>query len=134
MVKSRLIALIILWRSDFLVSEVGMVKATKKIFEYVDFIRRIVGKKYSLANVTNVTSLVAVAKWAQVIYPRNTKCLVRSIAMAALFRFNVIDARIMVGITKEPPIYMHAWVEVNGVPINDESGVVSRFKVLTVLG
>ena len=51
-------------------------------------------------------------------YPRKALCLQRSAVTTYLLRRRGIPARLVIG-TKVMPLLAHAWVEVNGVVIND---------------
>ena len=51
-------------------------------------------------------------------YPRQALCLQRSAIMTCLMRRRGVPARLVIG-TRVMPLLAHAWVEVNGVVIND---------------
>ena len=51
-------------------------------------------------------------------YPRKALCLQRSAVTTYLLRRQGIPARLVIG-TKVMPLLAHAWVEINGVVIND---------------
>ena len=60
--------------------------------------------------------------------PGETKCLPRSIALLALLRRGGIECELRIGIGKtDPALEAHAWVEINGVPVNETSDVAQRY-------
>ena len=56
---------------------------------------------------------------ACVFYPRRVFCLERSIATTLLLRRHGIIAELVLG-ARMLPFKSHAWVEVDGVPVNDK--------------
>ena len=56
---------------------------------------------------------------ACVLYPHRVLCLQRSAATTVLLRRNGIPADLVVGV-KHIPFRSHAWVEVDGVIVNDK--------------
>lgn len=56
------------------------------------------------------------------LYPRQAPCLPRSAATTCLLRDQGVPAALVVGARKHP-FRAHAWVEVNGVVVNDKRGV-----------
>jgi hypothetical protein len=55
-------------------------------------------------------------------YPRTAACLQRSAAAAWMLRRAGVSAELVIGI-KKLPFKSHAWVEVDGVVVNDHPGV-----------
>ena len=62
-------------------------------------------------------------------YWKEVLCLQRSAATASLLRFRGIPAELVVG-AQVFPFKAHAWVEVNGVVVNDRSYVREMYTVL----
>jgi Transglutaminase-like superfamily len=62
-------------------------------------------------------------------YPVRVLCLQRSIATALLMRRNGIGAELVLG-ARLLPFKSHAWVEVNGVPVNDKPYMREIYEVL----
>jgi Transglutaminase-like superfamily/Coenzyme PQQ synthesis protein D (PqqD) len=63
------------------------------------------------------------------IYPRQALCLQRSAAAACLLRDHGVPARLVVG-TRKHPFRAHAWVEVEGVVVNDKRGMKEYYAEL----
>lgn len=62
-------------------------------------------------------------------------CLVRSLAAAWLLRRRGVAALLCVGVSRiGGGLSAHAWVEVDGAPVNDAPDVRGRFHVLPTLG
>ena len=60
--------------------------------------------------------------------PGGAKCLPRSVALLALLRRAGIACELRIGVGKtEPALEAHAWVEVNGAPVNDTDDVGERY-------
>lgn len=59
----------------------------------------------------------------------DAKCLSASTACAALLRLRGMPARLVIGV-RTPPFEAHAWVEVEGVVVNDDAAVTRTYSVL----
>jgi hypothetical protein len=72
------------------------------------------------------------ARWLPVAIrnaPNDPRCLQRSVALLALLRRAGIESDLRIGIGKtQPNLEAHAWVEVAGVPVNDDSDVGQRYR------
>ena len=66
---------------------------------------------------------------AVALYPRQAPCLQRSAATACLLRDHGVPAALVVG-TRKHPFRAHAWVEVDGVVVNDKRGVKDYYEEL----
>jgi hypothetical protein len=79
----------------------------------------------------SLDSLPRAARWLHVAArycPGGAKCLPRSIAMLALLRQAGIACELRVGVGQTTPaLEAHAWVEVNGVPVNDTGDIGQRY-------
>ena len=66
----------------------------------------------------------------------HTRCLSRSMVLWHLLRRRSTAAEIRLGVSKsaEGKLAAHAWVELNGMPLNDNTGVLMRFAVLPLRG
>jgi len=62
-------------------------------------------------------------------YWRHALCLQRSAALACLLKRHGVDANLVIG-AQQMPFRSHAWVEVNGVVVNDKPYVSEVFAVL----
>jgi hypothetical protein len=62
-------------------------------------------------------------------YWRHAFCLQRSAALACFLKRYGIDANVVIG-AQQMPFRSHAWVEVNGVVMNDKPYVSEVFAVL----
>jgi hypothetical protein len=57
-------------------------------------------------------------------------CLVRSLAVWALLRKRGIVTELRIGVRKrEGAIEAHAWVEREGIPLNEQAGIVSQYQI-----
>lgn len=54
-------------------------------------------------------------------------CLARSLVLAWLLRSRGVDAHVRIGFDSAILQAGHAWVEVNGAPVNDDSSVRDRY-------
>jgi hypothetical protein len=60
--------------------------------------------------------------------PGGASCLVRSLALLALLRRAGVAAELRIGIgNTRPGLEAHAWVEVDGRPVNDAADVATRY-------
>lgn len=60
--------------------------------------------------------------------PGGASCLVRSLALLGLLRRHGIAAQLRVGIGRTAPrLEAHAWVEVDGAPVNDAADIAARY-------
>lgn len=60
-----------------------------------------------------------------------TACLVRSLALRWWMRSAGLDARIRIGARPgEDGVAAHAWVELDGVPVDDHADHIARFRVI----
>jgi len=61
--------------------------------------------------------------------PGGASCLVRSLALVGLMRRRGFAAELRVGVGKTSPrLEAHAWVELDGVPVNDAPDVAARYR------
>jgi hypothetical protein len=60
--------------------------------------------------------------------PGADTCLVRSLALLGVLRRSGIAAELRIGVgTTQPQLEAHAWVEVDGVPVNDAADIAARY-------
>ena len=60
--------------------------------------------------------------------PGADTCLVRSLALLGVLRRHGIAAQLRIGVgDTQPRLAAHAWVEVDGVPVNDSADVAERY-------
>ena len=62
-------------------------------------------------------------------YPKHALCLQRSAATVCLLRSCGVPAQMVIGVQKLP-FKAHAWVEVNGIVVNDKPYVPEIYAVL----
>jgi Transglutaminase-like superfamily len=71
------------------------------------------------------------ARWIRIAAryaPGADTCLVRSLALLAVLRRHGIAAELRLGVAaSRPRLDAHAWVEVNGAPVNDSADVATRY-------
>ena len=59
-------------------------------------------------------------------------CLPRSLVLYYLLRRQGIEAELRIGVQRESDIFAaHAWIELQGVPLNDRADVGDRFAALS---
>lgn len=66
--------------------------------------------------------------YACTLYPRHARCLQRSFATTWMLRRHGITAYMALG-ARKMPFKAHAWVEVNGYPVNERSDVQGIYQV-----
>lgn len=73
----------------------------------------------------------AAARWVPVAgryCPGGGNCLVRSVALYGVLRDAGVAAHVRIGVaTTAPELEAHAWVEVDGTPVNDAADVATRY-------
>jgi hypothetical protein len=104
---------------DQLLKKKGTNVACHTIIKVINNIRKITVKFRIFKCKTSVQTLVMRGKWAQTVYYRQALCLPRSISLMAYLLLNGVNAEMHIGFRMEPPRLFHAWVEVEGEPIND---------------
>jgi hypothetical protein len=66
---------------------------------------------------------------ACVFYPKSVRCLQRSVATCLLLSRHGIAGQIVIGV-RFAPFKSHAWVEVDGIPVNDRPYMRQIYSVL----
>jgi hypothetical protein len=59
-------------------------------------------------------------------FPGRAVCLEQSLALYVLLRRRGVPAELRLGVTPSP-FYAHAWVEVDGAPVNEDAETIARF-------
>lgn len=81
------------------------------------------------------TAMPRAARWIGVAArycPGGASCLVRSLALAGLLRRHGIAAELRLGVARTAPgLEAHAWVELDGRPVNDAPDVAARYAPFT---
>lgn len=67
---------------------------------------------------------------AAAFFPGRAVCLEQSLALYVLLRRRGVPAELRVGV-QVYPFYAHAWVELDGRPVNEDPETVARFRPLT---
>jgi len=71
------------------------------------------------------------ARWIRIAArytPFANTCLVRSLALLGLLRRRGVPAELRVGVGRTgPQLEAHAWVELDGAPVNDAADVAARY-------
>ena len=70
----------------------------------------------------------AAVNYACIWYPKQAQCLQRSFVVTSLLRKHGVPAQMVIGAQKLP-FKAHAWVEVEGRPINERSNVQAIYSV-----
>ncbi len=83
------------------------------------------------ARSTSGAALPAAVRWMDVAArycPGGAGCLVRSVATMGLLRRHGLAAELRIGVgATSPQLDAHAWVELDGMPVNDAADVGARF-------
>jgi len=75
-----------------------------------------------------VDQVCKAVNYACAFYPKRVRCLQRSVVTACLLRAYGVPAQMVFG-AQDIPFKAHAWVEVNGRPVNERTDVQSNFEV-----
>jgi hypothetical protein len=76
-----------------------------------------------------VTAVCRAVDRACTLYPRRALCLQRSAAAVFVLRDHGVAAALVIGARKHP-FRAHAWVEVDGIVVNDKRGVKDYYDEL----
>jgi len=76
-----------------------------------------------------IPSVCSAVERACVYYPVKKACLPRSAVLTCLLRRRGVPARLILA-GRKMPVQAHAWVEVNGTPINEAVTIIKIYKVL----
>jgi transglutaminase-like putative cysteine protease len=69
---------------------------------------------------------------AAAFFPGRAVCLEQSLALFVLLRRRGVPAALRLGV-QAYPFYAHAWVELDGEPVNEDREVVEKFRALPEL-
>lgn len=75
-----------------------------------------------------IDRICAAVNYACVWYPKQALCLQRSFVLTYLLRKNGVPARFVTG-AQRLPFKAHAWVEVDGRPVNERTDVQALYAV-----
>jgi len=102
------------------------------------FTGRSFARVHSLARKSKVRAIAAppgtiervcdAVNYACIWYPSQVLCLQRSFVVTCLLRRSGVPARLVMGAQKLP-FAAHAWVEVDGRPVNEETNVAAVYAV-----
>jgi Transglutaminase-like superfamily len=81
-------------------------------------------------NPQRIAAVCSAVDQAGTYYPKQAQCLQRSAVVTCLLRMKGVDAQLVIGCRKIP-FRGHAWVEVDGIPVNDGLETQSLYEVLT---
>lgn len=112
-------AFVMLGLSNLTLRFLGFAKAVR-------WARRVAGtaeRPGSAAIVPEVCRRVALAA---VFFPGRARCLEQSLALYLLLRRRGVPAELRLGV-QPYPFHAHAWVELNGAPLNELPEIVSEF-------
>lgn len=87
---------------------------------------RAAGTGLTPAEVERAAYHVAVAA---TFFPGRAVCLEQSLALYLLLRRRGVPAALRLGV-QAYPFYAHAWVEVDGAPVNEDPETVDKFRTL----
>jgi len=98
---------------------------------------QLIGARTVIESRRNSLSLQTTARMVRIAAqhgPYRAKCLEQSLVLRWLLLRQGIDARILFGARKEDEqVQAHAWVEVNGVALNEDDGVYRDFSPINDL-
>jgi Transglutaminase-like superfamily len=93
------------------------------------FARRLAGHSTTTESTQMVQPTLHNVVVATVLYPGRSKCLEQAIAAFVLLRRRGIPVDVRFGV-QPYPFFAHAWVELNGVPLNESPEVIARFALM----
>lgn len=73
--------------------------------------------------------LVRACNLSFIAYVRTVKCVQRSAVLASVLRLNGYHADVLVGV-RSLPFFSHAWVEMDGQPMNESFDLLKSLRVL----
>jgi hypothetical protein len=76
-----------------------------------------------------VSRVCAAINHASIWYPKRVLCLQRSFATTYILRKSGVPAQMVFG-ARKVPFKAHAWVEIDGQPVNERSNVFATYAVL----
>jgi hypothetical protein len=91
--------------------------------------RRIAGEKQAEVPDELIDKTLHNVIVATVLYPGRSKCLEQAVASFILLRRRGVPAEVRFGI-QPYPFFAHAWVELNGAPLNESPEVIGRFALM----
>ncbi|MFW6012545.1 MAG: lasso peptide biosynthesis B2 protein [bacterium] len=117
------------------------------IFVWLDILFRFKGFQYTYDSVVRrsagstggevtddeaVDRAVAAVQAATKLYWRSRRdCLPRSLTLYRLLRDLDVPARVCIGVKKYPFFLAHAWVELEGRPLDENPGTISELSLLS---
>ncbi len=114
-------ALMLLLSVDFKLKTMGFRKLHSSVKNYPVSARK--------PNTDTVARMREAVDKACVWYPKQALCLQRSAVLTVLLRREGIEARMALA-ARRMPLKMHAWVEIDGVVVNDDDKVQNYYKVM----
>jgi hypothetical protein len=102
--------------------------ARKNFSAIRDRVRR-TARRTPSKNPLAATQIAQAVDLAAVLYFRQVLCLQRSAATACLLKRHGFAAQLVIGV-QQMPFYAHAWVELDGVVINDKPYMSEIYAVL----
>lgn len=116
-------ALYLLWQSNHLLRQHGTMAA----------VNRLSIKIKPVQGQASLERLIKFSKIAQSLYPRAITCLPRSMALWGLLSSYQFPAVLCVGARREPPVFFHAWVEVDDRPVTDDANLIFEYHKLVTI-
>jgi len=103
-------------------------RRTRRLLEYL--LPRTAGKVVSTEALDYAEHVGALARMAGRHLPLNASCLRQSLLLWWLLRRKGLAAVLRIGVNREQGFRAHAWVELDGRPVNDAPDVAVRFRAL----
>lgn len=91
--------------------------------------RKLAGEGEGRADAALVDRTVHNIALATALYPGRSKCLEQAVAGFILLRRRGAPVQVRLGV-QPYPFFAHAWLELNGVPLNEAPEVVAQFALM----
>lgn len=82
-----------------------------------------------LSSGRTIDEVLSAFNTAAVLYFRTPRCIQRSTALTAILRLHGFAANFTIG-CRTMPFFSHAWVEIDGRPINERSTALATLRVI----
>lgn len=114
-------AFVELWKYDIFESKRGFAEIHGFVAQYP--------RVHRIPEAGDLQRIVEAVDWAAIWYWKRVMCLQRSVVQTVIMRRHGIPAELVIG-ARRMPFRSHAWVEVQGVVVNDKERVQQEFSVL----
>lgn len=125
--RRALRAVVTLWKVSRMLRKVGLQRCRTRLLERL--------RNVPVASPPNSEDLIVAWDWAVRLASRNVpvraRCLEQSITLWYLLALDGVASDLRIGVRKSRPdaVEAHAWVEVDGHPINDRADIAQTYAV-----